>query len=340
MKPHFQKIFQFKPLPQPFIIIADKTIQKKFPTFIKKIQDDPQHLGTILVTSGEKLKSSKSFFEIVSKLSKFNCQKDSILLAIGGGTVLDLVGLLANLWMRGITWYAYPTTVLAQVDSCLGGKTAINFKNRKNILGTIYQPSKIFIYHSFVSSLPDELKIEGSSEIFKHALLNNELTMLHELKKMKLSQALIKKSLLIKEKYIAQDLHEKKGLRIKLNLGHTFGHALEQMLPKYFNHGAAVWWGLKMELTLSQLLGAKKLKPWIDVIDNILLSRKTYEVERRIITKNLTQIFSNTKLDKKNTHKSPLTFILLKAPGKSTICHQVPINAMKHMQHSLELMHD
>lgn len=345
MKTTFHKKFIIPKYQAPFILIVDKKIQKKFHHFILTLEQNSFHKKTISVQAGESLKSIKKLINVFSELHIAHCQKDTILVAIGGGSILDFSGLLANLWMRGIVWHAYPTTLLAQVDSCLGGKTAINFKQRKNLLGTIYPPKEIHLFHPFLKSVPLQLQGEGSSEVFKHAILTNDTKLLKKLQKCifqqkHISEDMIKKSLQIKKTFITNDLFEKNNLRICLNLGHTFGHALEQLFPKTFNHGAAIWWGLKIELHLSQLLGALQLSPWLETLDAILTHRKKIKLESELILKNLITIFDQVHLDKKNNNKKPLTYIALKKPGKPYLCHRLPPQSINKIANSIRNLHE
>lgn len=311
-------------LRSPFIILIDGIVLARYKNSLDDIEKNPYHLKTISLTSGEKCKSLKSLNAIFKTMNKLSCPKNTVVIAIGGGTILDLSGLIASLWMRGISWYSIPTTLLAQVDSCFGGKTAINFENRKNLIGTIYPAQKIYIFHEFIKNLPIQLHLDGASEIFKHALLTNDSKLVNSIailitNKNPLSQHIIKKSLAIKKSIIGSDLHEKNKARIKLNFGHTLGHALEELFPKVFNHGRAIWWGLKLELLLHD--NVKHYHTEIQIVNLALESHPDFAKELKLITKNVSKIVIQAVQDKKNTNTHELTLIQISKTREAKICH-------------------
>lgn len=324
-----------------FIIIVDNLVYQKFSSSLKILEQHQQHLITIKLQASEKIKSMPTLLEVFKKINSVKCKKNTLLIAIGGGTILDLAGLVASLWMRGITWYALPTTVLSQVDSCYGGKTAINFEDRKNILGTIYPPEKIYLHHSFVTQLSKDLHFQGMSEVFKHALLKNDSTLRENIKQIleknqTIALSLIKKSLQIKKFFVDLDLFEKKSSRIYLNLGHSIAHSLEQIASKKFTHGQALWWGLYLELLLSIKLGGKNLSPWLLAIQNYLMTRTYYKNQLSFIKNSIDTLIINSMDDKKNTQKSKLTFVALHAPGKPYVCKLAPKPCISYLKIKLQ----
>lgn len=202
--------------------------------------------------------------KIIKVMIQKNCSRKTRLVTIGGGTLGDTGGLVASLFMRGIDWHYYPTTILSQVDSCIGGKVGVNHKLGKNLLGHFYHPKKVFIREEFLKTLPEKEVLSGLGEIYKYALLN---PLSFDLEKVKIERQLI--YLCLKEKvfWMEGDEFDKKGRREKLNIGHTLGHALEKSLNYDISHGEAVWWGLLFESTLGKeeklnknLLSYKPLK--------------------------------------------------------------------------------
>jgi len=160
----FKKILPKKPL----IIILDDNIKILYKEFLKK---NFKTSFIISIPSGEKYKTRKTKAYIEDEMFKKKISKDSILLAIGGGVVLDIASFVASTYMRGINHYLIPTTLLSMVDASIGGKTGINTSFGKNLLGSFYQPKKIFIDISFLSTLSKKEYRSGIGEIIKYAIL-------------------------------------------------------------------------------------------------------------------------------------------------------------------------
>ncbi|MBI1954400.1 MAG: hypothetical protein HYS39_02195, partial [Proteobacteria bacterium] len=188
----------------------------------------------LFVKSSEKLKSWTSIKKICNTLLANNISKKTYLIGIGGGVIGDVVGFCSSILMRGIPWIFVPTTLLAQSDSCLGGKTAINTEFGKNLIGRIHHPQRIFLHTFFLSTLSKRHLLSGYIEILKHALICDraffdELTtyLPDFLQNPSHYPHLAQKSLQLKAQIINNDWEETHHHRMKLNLGHTFGHALE-----------------------------------------------------------------------------------------------------------------
>ena len=182
-------------------------------------------------------------------LNKGITRKDTIV-AIGGGITQDLVTFATSILFRGIKWIWFPTTLLAQADSCIGGKSSLNFKTWKNIIGNFYPPSKIYIQESFLKTLKNSDIRSGIGEILKVHLLSGEKatnTILEQMENLKedtnILSSMIFNSLKLKNKILEIDPLDQ-GLRLKMNYGHTFGHALEAATNFRVSHGIAVTIGL------------------------------------------------------------------------------------------------
>jgi 3-dehydroquinate synthase len=205
-----------------------------------------------LIPSGECHKTREMKQEIEDFLFKIKTQKDHLLVAIGGGMVLDLVGFVAATFMRGVALITVPTTFLAMVDAAVGGKTAVNTPYGKNLIGTIYHPKMIVMDPDFLSTLPEDLMVEGLVEVIKKALLfDPELfAMLYEKKDLweepNFIQTLIFRSIKHKRRAIGDDEKDQK-MRQLLNLGHTVAHVVESASNHTISHGKAVAAGLLVE---------------------------------------------------------------------------------------------
>ena len=226
-----------------------------------------KNVKIITIHCGEKIKTINGYKKLAEKLIKNNINRKSVVVAIGGGTLGDLVGFVSSTVLRGLDFFLIPTTLLSQVDSSIGGKNGINMNYGKNLLGTFYQPKEVLIDISVLNSLPKKEVKSGYAEILKHALINDymffcwlekNINKLLNLNKSFLEKA-IYKSIMIKLFYVRKD--EKESLlnsnsRAMLNFGHTIGHAIESHYNyKKFNHGEAISIGMITEAKISNYLG-------------------------------------------------------------------------------------
>ncbi len=228
---------------------------------------DKQNIEIIYLKCGEKVKTFNGYKKLTEKLITKNINRKSILIAIGGGTLGDLAGLVASTLLRGLEFYLIPTTLLSQVDSSIGGKNGINTTYGKNLIGTFYQPKEVLIDISFLKSLPKKEIKSGYAEIIKHALikdysffcwLEQNANKLLDLNNSILEKA-IYKSIMIKLYYVKNDEKEyllNSNSRAMLNFGHSIGHAIESHYKyKKYNHGEAISIGMITEAKISNYLG-------------------------------------------------------------------------------------
>lgn len=217
--------------------------------------------------SNEQNKSFENLSNLIDWFVISQVKKTTKIIAVGGGTLQDAVGFVCSIYNRGINWILVPTTLLSQVDSCIGGKTSCNYNHKKNILGTFYPPIEIKICKDFLSTLSQEHYKSGMGEIIKFYALRNELHLMPSD-----IQEQIKYSLDYKKKLIELDEFDR-GERVFLNFGHTFGHALESISNYEIPHGIAVLLGMLIAnryATNMKMLSIDKekeikevIKPWI-----------------------------------------------------------------------------
>lgn len=205
---------------------------------------------TIVIKSGEKSKNAKNYLRIVNTLAQNGFTREDGVIAFGGGVVGDLAGFAASTYMRGITLISVPTTLLSAVDSSVGGKTAIDLDAGKNLCGTFYQPSAVYIDTDFLKTLPKKEIKNGLGEVVKYAFLSDSVKKT-DIKS--IDGQLIYKCLKIKRDIVQKDEREK-GERALLNLGHTFGHAIEKLSGYKLPHGACVVKGLVFSIEISKRL--------------------------------------------------------------------------------------
>ena len=240
------------------LIISDNGVPKKH---IKELKNkiNNKNITIFTLNKGEKSKSFSSYKKILNKLLELKFDRSDIIIAIGGGVVGDIAGFSAATYLRGIRYIQIPTTLLAQVDSSVGGKTAINVIQGKNLVGAFYNPSLVLISTSFLGTLSKEEYKSGLGEVVKYALIGNK-----KLKNIieKNSQdiinrdesvlkIIIEESIKTKSKIVTEDEKES-GIRAILNFGHTFGHAIEAHNNyKNITHGAAITLGMVVASKLS-----------------------------------------------------------------------------------------
>ena len=261
------------------LIITDSGVPKKH---IRKIKDiiTCKKVNVLTLNQGEKSKSFASFQKIMNMLFNMNFDRSDSLIALGGGVVGDITGFCAATYLRGINYIQVPTTLLAQVDSSVGGKTAINVPQGKNLIGSFYNPKFVLISTDFLKTLPQEQYESGLGEVIKYAFIGNK-----KLKKIiednakkiterneKILKTIIEESIKTKSKIVTKDEKEN-GIRAILNFGHTFGHAIEAHHGyKKITHGAAITMGMVIAAKVSLFEGHIKdyhLENIINVIKSL-----------------------------------------------------------------------
>jgi 3-dehydroquinate synthase len=263
-----------------------------------------QRPDNIVLPSSEAIKSYTGIARVLQNLTERKANIQTKLVVIGGGVLQDLVGFCASIYCRGIQYTLVPTTLLAQADSCVGGKTSINFLDRKNILGTFYPPTDIIIYPKFTQTLPELDYISGLGEIYKFHILQNKIL---DLDPSSFIEPMIHDGLKYKIDILSRDEFDK-GERKFLNFGHTFGHALESTSEHAVPHGIAVIIGSMIAVMVSKELGYD-VSNYDDIIKKgILLIKKTH-LQFKQEWFDLDLLLEIIKSDKKSIGK--LTMVLI-----------------------------
>lgn len=225
------------------LIVSDDNIPLDYINKVKTAIKEPY---TLTINHGEVNKNFANYQEILMKLIENNFTRADAVIAIGGGVIGDMTAFAASTYMRGIDFYNIPTTLLSQVDSSIGGKTAIDFMNVKNIVGTFYQPKGVLIDTDTLKSLPERELNSGLVESIKMAATFDK-EFFEYLKKapniLENAESIICPSLMIKKDVVEKDEKES-GLRKVLNFGHTIGHAIEESLNLKYLHGECVGVGM------------------------------------------------------------------------------------------------
>ena len=242
--------------------IAIVTNEVVAPLYLNEISDLFSNMNVIeyILPDGEQEKKLKTVHKIIDRLMEAGFGRDSTLIALGGGVVGDITGFTASIFMRGINFIQLPTTLLAQVDASVGGKTAVNHKSGKNLIGSFYQPKCVICDSIFLATLKASEISAGLAEVIKYGLIYDSEFFLWLQKNMQQIVSndpaavahVIQRSCAIKAEIVAQDEKEQ-SVRALLNFGHTFGHAIEK-LTGYGNwtHGDAVAVGMVLAARLSE----------------------------------------------------------------------------------------
>jgi len=305
-------------------IILDKKIPSKFKKIIKnKLKN--YNLLILPFSANEKNKSINIVNYYLKLLLSKNFNRSDLLVAVGGGVTGDVAGFVASIFKRGINFVNVPTTLLAQVDAAVGGKTGVNSVFGKNLIGSFYQPKLVISDTAFINTLPKKEMVCGFAEILKHSIIKdkNFFKWLEKNSKLILSKnsnALtyaIKKSCQIKIFFVTKDTNEK-GLRMTLNFGHTFAHAIEikNNYSKNITHGEAVLTGMILAIKLS-ILKRNCKKEVLNKITELYNHNNLNYTLKNISNSNwIRSLIPYLKNDKKNTDEK-INFLLLKKIGQA-----------------------
>ncbi len=318
------------------LIVIDKNIPKKFQSKLLKTLK-LKKLFVHKFNANEKNKNYKNVDYIHKILLKNRFNREDCVISFGGGIVGDVVGFASSTYKRGIKFINIPSTLLAQVDSSIGGKTGINNTFGKNLIGSFYQPDLVISDTDLLNSLSKREIICGYAEIFKSSLIDNykSFNFLNKNinKILKLKSPFIEKAIInsckLKKKIVEKDEKEK-NLRKVLNLGHTFAHAYESTLnfSQKLNHGEAVILGIKNATKFSynyNFLSKNKFKIINDHINKINI---TSSLEKLFKKKDISKIVEFMRSDKKNNSEK-INLILIKDIGKIKIDFQISYKKLK-----------
>ena len=279
---------------------------------------------------GERHKKLATVEELSEQLSRMGADREAVVIAFGGGVVGDVGGLLASLYMRGVDLVQIPTTVLAQVDASIGGKTGVNLRTGKNLLGTFHQPLVVLIDPAVLSTLPEREFRAGLFESLKCGVIGNPELFRRlqniQIKKLRADTStlewMIAESVKLKADVVSSDEREG-GLRRVLNFGHTIGHALEtETSYRQFLHGEAVAWGMIAATRIASAVNKIDHAAASQIIDAVMSLGPLPKVEVR--SRNIVR---RLQADKK-TRDGAVHFVLPQKIGKVEIVNNVPEDAI------------
>lgn len=291
-------------------VITDHNVAKIYQANLEEILCDFK-VSFVVVSAGEEAKSMAVYESVINTLMDNNMKRTDLLIAFGGGVIGDLAGFVASTLYRGVPYIQIPTTLLAQVDSSIGGKTAINSQKGKNMIGTFYQPKFVLIDPDFLKTLSDFEYKNGMAEVIKSAFIGDPVLQEKLLTGHIKTLEMIERSIQVKRQVVLIDEFDLNE-RMFLNFGHTFGHALEKQSNYQVAHGFAVAEGMLMATHIGEKLGYtpksifKSLKILLEKFDLGLLNT------------NPIPLIEDVFFDKKNTH-GQLKMVFISDIGKPMI---------------------
>lgn len=285
------------------IFLTDETVFKLYPKIF-------HNRKIIILPIGENCKNIDTVVFAIDKLIEFEADRDTVLIAIGGGSVCDFTGFIASIYMRGLRHSFVPTTLLSMVDASIGGKTAVNFNNIKNLIGTFKHPEYVLIDVSFLDTLSEEDYYSGIGELLKIAIISDskffsKLENINLSDRKSIDHEIMFHSLRKKSEIVIRD-EEDRGIRHLLNFGHTFGHVIEgnYKIP----HGQSVLLGMLIAMQIS--IKMNELSQ--EVYDRVYKTIIKYLIFRPHLE--ICELSKKISLDKKR-RKNTIDYILLKDIG-------------------------
>ena len=293
-------------------IITDSNVEKLYLDSLVKSLEADFIVDYVVVPAGEESKCLSVYANVLESLLEKNIRRNELLIALGGGVIGDLVGFVASTLYRGIPYVGIPTSLLSQMDSSIGGKTGIDFYNRKNIIGCFKQPSLVLIDPLTHKTLDKREFNNGMGELIKHAVIGNSSLFDKLLVKTPINEDVIYESLSVKKRVVELDPFDQKE-RMLLNFGHTFGHSIE--LKMNLKHGEAVSVGMLMAIKFGIDLGITDSSLYSQIKEVLeLYELPIYDIDYKDYLK-------ETLYDKKNL-AGTVNFILVDKIGNAII-HKV-----------------
>lgn len=315
-------------------IVTDTNVEK---LYLNKIKEElcqyPADIIEFIFDAGEASKNLDTVEKLYEVLIESKFERSDLLIALGGGVVGDLTGFTASTYVRGIDFIQIPTSLLAQVDSSIGGKTGVDFKQYKNMVGAFHHPKLVFINLDTLNTLPKREYLSGLAEVVKHGLIKDEIfyewLISHKdaIKSLDMGilEKMIMRSCLIKKNVVENDFYEK-GDRALLNFGHTIGHAVEKLMNFSLLHGECVSIGIAYALELSYIMHyitSKEKDRAINLLKDFELPIDYVNLDKKDIL--------NTILFDKKMESGVLKFILLASIGNSIIDRSISLEQISNL---------
>jgi 3-dehydroquinate synthase len=285
-------------LPSDSVIVTDDNLALSYSEALARFN------RKLILPPGEESKSFATYQTVLQWLAEMGVKRSEQIVAFGGGVIGDLVGFVAATYMRGIGFVQIPTSLLAMVDSSIGGKVGIDLPQGKNLVGAFKPPSAVYICLDLISSLPDRQFINGMGEVLKYGFIMDK-DLAKELHQSPVTatdsrlKKIVERCLRHKASVVERDEFETSGLRAILNFGHTVGHAVEKVLAyRDLLHGEAISAGMVVEAAISEKIGLAPVGTLASVEETLLAHKLPVKIPKGI---NLDQVLQAMLLDKKRT---------------------------------------
>lgn len=302
------------------VIVTDARVKKRYAIkLINALEKQGLHPLLLSIPPGEKSKNIRNKCRLEAQMLQHACDRNTLMIALGGGVVGDLTGFIAATYFRGIDYIQIPTTLLAMLDSSVGGKTGINTDQGKNLIGAFWQPKTVVSDVSLLKTLPKRQKINGLIEAIKMFLTSDTLSLIfvenHLADILQCNESilveLVYRAVKIKAEIVENDEKEHHQ-RVILNFGHTIGHALEHLTQYRLLHGYAVALGILFEAKIAEIMGLLKQENFQRIA---LLLKKLGILSSSIHAFDIDAIIQSTQVDKKKRNEK-IQYVLLQNIGK------------------------
>lgn len=315
------------------LVVTDRNAGKFYlRTILASLRGSGFNAASLVISPGEKYKNLRTVEAVYHAAVKAALDRNSVILALGGGVVGDLAGFAAATYLRGVSLVQVPTTLLAMVDSSVGGKTGFDLKEGKNLAGAFYQPRAVWIDVSTLKTLPERHVANGLAEVIKYGVIKDASFFRYLEKNVSrlnadvLSQ-LIYRSCKIKAGFVEKDEFEEKGLRELLNFGHTFGHAAETLSGYGILHGEAVAAGMNTAAKLAVRLGLLKNSESARLQKLLSRAGLGLSLEGRFALKDILTVMMRDK----KVRNGKLRLVLPQGIGKAALNSNIPPKLIKEV---------
>ena len=326
-------------------LITDSNVYPKYGDVVKRSLEDANYSVSVHVfEAGEERKNLSEVERLIGEMVEAGHDRTSFVVALGGGVVGDMAGFIASIYYRGIPFVQVPTSVMAQVDSSVGGKTAVDIPAGKNLVGAFHQPRFVLADPTTLLTLPPRVMREGMAEMVKHAAIRkpkmlvtlrrmaHELTLGFTLSTIERLPEIIAENIEIKARIVEEDERETAGVRAFLNFGHTIGHGIEASVPYgSLLHGEVVSLGMRAALYLSRKLAGLSARDEKEVLDTLAALELPLVLPREV---NPATALRRAMTDKK-FRSGKIRFVLLRRLGEPFISDEVSaedmLEALEHL---------
>ena len=316
------------------MVVTDEHLTERYaPRVMESLSSHGYQADLAVVPEGDASKSVAEVSLLYDRLADFGVARDGLVVAVGGGMVTDLAGFVGATWMRGIATALCPTTLQADIDAAIGGKTGVNHPASKNLIGAFHHPRLVIVDTACLNTLSQRDLAAGMAESIKHAVITGEpFTAWHEqnvsamlARDDDVIAELIDRNVVIKADIVSRDERETSGARAVLNFGHTIGHAIETVSGYRLRHGECVSVGMAAACRLSQALGLLADSVSERIVRLLVLYGLPVRVSESI---DRDAIWASLQHDKKVRHDS-VRFVLLKGLGQPVVESKIPEQAVR-----------